>query len=467
MFKKFFILAFLFGASTAFAQDCNLLNSLQIPDTITACRRDTLWLQPQTSFVKDTAWFNNKKDTSFVYEWSDGTRNPFYIFPYSGNIFGKIWVEITDTINICDPRRDTIIVDTFPTPKLVSKLKVDTTLCFGDTLLLNLGETEYVNEFYWLNPEILSGNQVRDSVFEVVFDSAKHSTHTYHYIAVYIGHCSRDYSAFPFVYDTAFVFFANRPIVDFVADTILCYDEEGFKLTALSENNFLLDKYKFSWLDSLGRSVSTQNTFTVNYENQGLQVVKVWNNICKDTVTDSVVIKYWPKEWTESKLIKDTGICEKMRVRLDASVPFPRTTYRWADDTNNTNPERIVFPGSYTVRLTDSAGCKLEFTANVRSDDCTPKLEMPNVFTPNDDGINDFFRPTTLEQLKNFQLRIFNRWGGVVYKYDGDPSDGSWKGWDGRNGNALAPEGMYFWVVKYDDLFDRNFEQRGTVTLLR
>jgi hypothetical protein len=58
---------------------------------------------------------------------------------------------------------------------------------------------------------------------------------------------------------------------------------------------------------------------------------------------------------------------------------------------------------------------------------------------------------------------IYNRWGRVVHEFRGDPDDPTWKGWDGGN----SPEGVYFWVVKFDDILGKNHERRGTVTLLR
>ncbi len=444
MFKRLLIFAFLFVSLAAFAAPCDSLTNLNVPDTLTACRRDTLRIETHTAFV---------------YEWSDNSKNPFYVFPFSGKIPEKIWVKITDTANSCEPRYDTIIIDTFPRPQ-VNKLNIDTTLCFGDTLTLKIGDALFTDTALWQTPNGL----VYDSVLKVVFDASKYSTGVYSYVATYVGACPRDYSSFPLPYnidDSVFVFFANRPIVDLGPDTMLCDNGEGLELTALSESNFLTSKYDFLWK----RNNSQTNSITVNFDNKGEHIVSVWNNVCNDTVSDTVDIDFWPKVWTESKLISDTSVCDSEHVRLDASVPFPLTTYLWTDDSSNTNPVRIVTsPKTYTVVLTDSAGCQREFSCNFSHLDCAAKLEMPNVFTPNGDGINDLFGPITHEKLYHFRLRIYDRWGRAVFKFDGNPEEAFW---NGKNGSSNVADGVYFWVAKYEDVHGKKFDQRGTVTILR
>ena len=72
----------------------------------------------------------------------------------------------------------------------------------------------------------------------------------------------------------------------------------------------------------------------------------------------------------------------------------------------------------------------------------TSALKVPNVFTPNGDGVNDEFR-VQYRSLAEFHCWIYNRWGHLVYEWT-DPS----KGWDGTiNGNPCA-EGAYFYVIR-------------------
>ena len=74
------------------------------------------------------------------------------------------------------------------------------------------------------------------------------------------------------------------------------------------------------------------------------------------------------------------------------------------------------------------------------------EIEMPNVFSPNNDGFNDKFVPIVLKgPIFNITLEIINRWGVSIFK-----TNDLKKGWDGsQNGFTEAPDGMYFWVVLY------------------
>jgi gliding motility-associated-like protein len=77
-----------------------------------------------------------------------------------------------------------------------------------------------------------------------------------------------------------------------------------------------------------------------------------------------------------------------------------------------------------------------------------PLLEVPNVFTPNFDGQNDYFKPNAVS-LRRFEIWIYTRAGKQVYYHKGDDLR-YWEGWDGRiekSGNEAA-EGVYFYIIK-------------------
>lgn len=73
-----------------------------------------------------------------------------------------------------------------------------------------------------------------------------------------------------------------------------------------------------------------------------------------------------------------------------------------------------------------------------------PLVEVPNVFTPNGDGQNDWFKVRT-ENIADIQVYIYNRWGNLVYHFWG--INGSW---DGRTWPAgeVCEEGVYYCFVK-------------------
>lgn len=100
-------------------------------------------------------------------------------------------------------------------------------------------------------------------------------------------------------------------------------------------------------------------------------------------------------------------------------------------------------PGSYraVVGVSNAHGCALdsvEFLLSVSES----MLIVPNVFTPNGDGMNDEFR-VVYRSIKEFHCWVYNRWGHKVYEWT-DPS----KGWDGTIGGKPAAEGAYYYVIR-------------------
>jgi gliding motility-associated-like protein len=99
-------------------------------------------------------------------------------------------------------------------------------------------------------------------------------------------------------------------------------------------------------------------------------------------------------------------------------------------------------------------------------------LEIPNVFTPNDDGLNDRFMLRKVS-LRYLSVEIFSRSGKMVYIFAGEgESLRNWEGWDGKvnNTSADATPGVYFYVIRalgWDDVEYDSREQRGFVYLYR
>jgi gliding motility-associated-like protein len=87
-----------------------------------------------------------------------------------------------------------------------------------------------------------------------------------------------------------------------------------------------------------------------------------------------------------------------------------------------------------------------------------PYFEMPNVFTPNEDGFNDRFVPKIKFNIKSWHLVVFNRWGQAVYQTS-DPNAG-WEGID------FSP-GIYYWQAQYEGVNGKAFAEKGTVQLIR
>lgn len=118
--------------------------------------------------------------------------------------------------------------------------------------------------------------------------------------------------------------------------------------------------------------------------------------------------------------------------------------------------------GRYEVNLVvyNSYGC-VDSTSGYVMVQPTFTIYIPSAFSPNDDLRNDVFYVYG-EGIMDFELRIFDRWGKVIFRTDDINT-----GWDGRINNNPAPEGVYVYEVVYSDGLSKRRRVNGTVTLLR
>ena len=118
--------------------------------------------------------------------------------------------------------------------------------------------------------------------------------------------------------------------------------------------------------------------------------------------------------------------------------------------------------GTYTVMMVASNGLCSDTAYAVINVDDSFFIEIPNVFTPNDDGTNDFFTINS-KGVKEIQLQIFNRWGQLMYEFTGAKA-----AWDGiTNKGEKATDGTYFYFVIATGFDGKVFEKNGPVTLFR
>lgn len=143
------------------------------------------------------------------------------------------------------------------------------------------------------------------------------------------------------------------------------------------------------------------------------------------------------------------------------------TTYQWTfgdgHSSSSADPSNTYqASGTYTVMLVASSGGCTDTAYAVIVVENDLVLEIPNVFTPNGDYVNDAFTIKAIA-VKSMDVTIYNRWGEKMYSYSGDKP--SWDGASGQGGKA--PAGTYFYMLKATGFNDKTVEKQGTVTLFR
>lgn len=121
-------------------------------------------------------------------------------------------------------------------------------------------------------------------------------------------------------------------------------------------------------------------------------------------------------------------------------------------------------PGTYTVTLFTTKGSCTDIHVETIHVDIPSSLEVPNVFTPNGDGINDVFF-LKVSNMTEINASIFDRWGRKVYELTSTTGNIAW---DGTNmvGTKVAA-GVYFYVIKGKGKDDKSYDTKGTINLYK
>ncbi|HOK37747.1 MAG TPA: HYR domain-containing protein [Bacteroidales bacterium] len=130
--------------------------------------------------------------------------------------------------------------------------------------------------------------------------------------------------------------------------------------------------------------------------------------------------------------------------------------YNWTNGATTPNVNNLAV-GVHTVTVTDLKGCTVTYDINIETDFIGEEIVINNVFTPNNDGLNDYFTIKNIELYPENELVILNRWGNEVFtktSYDNT--------WDGSN----LTEGTYFYILKVKMCNEEEII-KGYITILR
>jgi gliding motility-associated-like protein len=148
-------------------------------------------------------------------------------------------------------------------------------------------------------------------------------------------------------------------------------------------------------------------------------------------------------------------------------------TYSWTPDSTlscSNCPDPIATPSETTAYVVNGTieGCTGTDTVvvSVEEIDVSESVKVPNIFTPNGDGLNDFFQIELGDCIELIEVRIFNRWGQLVFE-----SLDATELWDGESSSDTdISEGLYFYLITYRVLDNAGFSDQaidGSVTILR
>ncbi|MEO5643039.1 MAG: gliding motility-associated C-terminal domain-containing protein [Bacteroidia bacterium] len=149
-----------------------------------------------------------------------------------------------------------------------------------------------------------------------------------------------------------------------------------------------------------------------------------------------------------------------------ASVPFTNAGQNiYVDDVSAYN--HFIGRFTYQVEGVEGPGNGFGFAdttySNIAEVMQRPLVFVPNAFTPNGSGLNDFFMPSTgFVDIVDYDFAVFNRWGEKLYETN--DLNGAW---DGKYAGHKCEPGVYVWLLTFKTADGQYIDQKGTVTLIR
>ncbi len=363
---------------------------------------------------------------SIIYSWNPALGNDS-MYTVTPLVDTQYWVYV-DYFGCSDSAYVDITILNAPVVSIVAS---DTLLCSSGTVTLTASGA---NNYAW------SGGVTNGVAF-----TPPAGTTTYTVIGTNGIACADG--------DTASVVISvsSNPVVTMPNDTSVCGVVNILINPSVSGGT---TPYSYLWNDA---TTASTNLATIS----GIYSVIVTDNLgCADTGATQITINSGLSP--SINMVTDTSICDLTNILIIPGVsggviPY---NYLWNDGSSNSTLD-VTSPGIYLLTVIDSVGCSsadsIEVTAN-----CPSFLYIPNSFTPNGDGVNDFFTAYGRNVLE-FRMEIFDRFGESLFT-----SDSMDKGWNGMYKNQPAQLGVYVYKITYRR-FDTNVpvDSKGNLQLIR
>ncbi len=248
------------------------------------------------------------------------------------------------------------------------------------------------------------------------------------------------------------------PTVSFTALTNVCQEVAPFLITQANEISGQIGTGTFS-----GTGVSSTGIFNPGQAGVGTHTLKfvfTAPNGCADSLTRTITVMPTPLV----NAGRDTLILEGGETRLNATASGSNVSYKWLPSTGLSRddiPDPVASPTEdiiYTLTVTSDQACVAMDNIRIK---VLKQPEVPNGFSPNNDGINDLWNVKYLESYVNATVKVFSRYGGIVYQ----SNKGYSVPWNGQFNGIDLPIGTYYYII--DPKTKGRKAISGAVTILR
>lgn len=231
----------------------------------------------------------------------------------------------------------------------------------------------------------------------------------------------------------------------------------------------------YSWTPVLGAATSPPDKATLITDKTGIYRIKVTNTVngCYATADVSVTLGVLTPSVRPNTNSGYAPLAVSFYNFSESSTGsgniksvwnFGNGTYSVTNSTGEIPLCRYTQPGNYNVTVFVTKGLCIDTVKMSIDVDVPSAVEIPNLFTPNGDGVNDVFF-LKAANLTEINIRIYDRWGNLVYYTKTENGNIAW---DGKNysGKDVA-EGVYYYTLKASGKDGNSFEKKGNVTVAR
>jgi len=258
-----------------------------------------------------------------------------------------------------------------------------------------------------------------------------------------------------------------NPKLDFTVDPV-----------CLKDSSFIINKSTISgggsiasWSWKLGNGKKSTDEFPVvkykSVDSFDITLIAVTDKGCIDTLTklNAAIVYPNPKAiFTYQKLRSWENEVDIQYIDSSKNAVSWNWNFSTMGTSTDQNPKLFyvdTLTQPTTLIVTNQYGCK---DTSFRILFITPDViyYMPNAFTPNEDNINETFKPRGLAYALNYKFIIFNRWGEIMFK-----TDNPQLGWDGKFDGKPVQQELYFYRLEFVGADELRHEEKGSVMILR
>ncbi len=250
------------------------------------------------------------------------------------------------------------------------------------------------------------------------------------------------------------------PSINLANSVILPCNSSSITLSGSSSTNSV----SYTWVGpNLGSIISSPNSQSVSVASIGVYTLTVTNTLtgCSSNATISVVSGTLSANFTADPMFGDTPLSVNF-----TNLSSGANNYFW--DFGNGSNSILINPstvfntsGTYTVLLIAQTGLCIDSAKKIIVVEDGFSIEIPNVFTPNDDGANDLFH-IKCTGVKSAEGSIYNRWGQLLFSWDVLSTS-----WNGTHNGEKCPDSTYYYIIKAIDKKNKEYKIPGYVLIFR